>query len=207
MNLIDDMDSPEAEVAALQIAFQNIKAMLHRLIRIKHAGGVDTEQLQEMAKAKEQELSTVHSQRDELYQQFLKEQEEKRKVQEQLFLKEQEEKRKAQEEKRKAQEEKRKAQVEKRRAQEEKRKAQEEKRKAQEAEDRARKAQREAEEQARVAHEAEEEYREKLRYSLIVSVLLFIIVLAILYNWWPFYRQREKKQDNSDTYIYMHELN
>ena len=81
-NEFEDMDSPEAQVGALQVAFQNVTAMLHRLIRIKLAGGVDTELFQEMAKTKEEELSVVHSQRDQLYQQLLKEQEEKRKAQE-----------------------------------------------------------------------------------------------------------------------------
>ena len=151
----NDMESPEAEVAALQVAFQNITAMLHKLIKIKRAGGIDTEQLQEMAKAKEQELSKVRSQRDEFYQELLKEQEEKRKAQEQ-FLKEQEEKRKAQEQFLKEQEEKRKAQKQFL-------KEQEEKRKAQEAEERARKAQRESEEQANKLREAARNARRRRR--------------------------------------------
>ena len=81
-NEFKDMDSPEAQVAALQVAFQNVTAMLYKLIRIKLAGGVDTELLQEMAKTKEEELSEVRRQRDQLHQQFLKEQEEKRRAQE-----------------------------------------------------------------------------------------------------------------------------
>ena len=81
-NEFEDMGSPKAEVAALQVAFQNITAMLHKLIRIKLAGEVDTELLQEMAKTKEEELSEVRRQRDQLYQQLLKEQEERRRAQE-----------------------------------------------------------------------------------------------------------------------------
>ena len=77
-----DVDSPEAQVAALQVAFQNITAMLHKLIRIKLAGGVDTELLQKMVAAKEEQLFEVRKQRDQLHKQFLKEQEEKRKAQE-----------------------------------------------------------------------------------------------------------------------------
>ena len=77
-----DVDSPEAHVAALQVAFHNITAMLHKLIRIKLAGGVDTEQLQAMTKAKEEELAEVRRQRDLMYQQLLKEQEAKRRAQE-----------------------------------------------------------------------------------------------------------------------------
>ena len=67
-----DVDSPEAHVAALQVAFHNITAMLHKLIRIKLAGGVDTEQLQARTKAKEEELAEVRRQRDLMYQQLLK---------------------------------------------------------------------------------------------------------------------------------------
>ena len=63
-----DVESPEAHVAALQVAFHNITAMLHKLIRIKLAGGVDTEQLQRMVKAKEDELYEVRKERDLLYQ-------------------------------------------------------------------------------------------------------------------------------------------
>ena len=143
-NEFEDMDSPEAQVAALQVAFQNVTAMLYKLIRIKLAGGVDNELLQEMAKTKEEELLEVRRQRDQLYQQFLKEQEEKRKAQKQ-FLKEQEEKRKAQKQFLKEQEEKR---------------------RAQEAEDRAKEAQRVVEEQARVAREAEEKARRELEEYL-----------------------------------------
>ena len=77
-----DVDSPEAHVAALQVAFHNITAMLHKLIRIKLAGGVDTEKLQRMVEAKEDKLSEVRKERDLLFQQFLKEQEDKRRAQE-----------------------------------------------------------------------------------------------------------------------------
>ena len=77
-----DVESPEAHVAALQVAFHSITAMLHKLIRIKLAGGVDTEQLQAMTKAKEEELAEVRRQRDLMYQQLLKEQEAKRRAQE-----------------------------------------------------------------------------------------------------------------------------
>ena len=122
-NEFEDVDSPEAQVAALQVAFQNVTAMLYKLIRIKLAGGVDTELLQEMAKTKEEELSEVRRQRDELNQQFLKEQGEKRK---------------AEEEKRKAEEEKRKAQEAEDRAREAKRAAEEQARIAREAEEKAR---------------------------------------------------------------------
>ena len=76
-----DVDSPEAQVAALQVAFKNISSMLYKLIRIKLAGGVDTELLQKMANAKEEELTEVRRQRDLLYDQLLKEQEEKRRAQ------------------------------------------------------------------------------------------------------------------------------
>ena len=55
---------------------------LHKLIRIKlAAGGFDTDLLQKMAKAKEEQLS-VRKQNDLLYEQLLKEQEEKRRAQE-----------------------------------------------------------------------------------------------------------------------------
>ena len=77
-----DVDSLEAHVAALQVAFHNITAMLHKLIRIKLTGGVDTEQLQRMVEAKENKLSEVRKERDLLFQQFLKEQEDKRRAQE-----------------------------------------------------------------------------------------------------------------------------
>ena len=76
-----DVDSPEAQVAALQVAFKNITSMLYKLIRIKLAGGVDTELLQKMANTKEEELTEVRKQRDLLYDQLLKEQEEKRRAQ------------------------------------------------------------------------------------------------------------------------------
>ena len=152
-NEFEDMNSPEAQVAALQAAFQNVLAMLHRLIRIKLAGGVDTKLLQDMAKTKEEELSEVRRQRDQLYQQFLKEQEEKRKAQEQ-FLKEQEEKRKAQEQFLKEQEEKLKAQEQFLKEQEEKRKAQEQLLKEQEEKHKAQEEKRKAEEQVRKLREA-----------------------------------------------------
>ena len=79
-----DVNSPEANFDALQVAFHNITAMLklHKLIRIKLAGGVDMEELQMMAKAKEEQLAEVRRQRDMSYQQFLKEQENKRRAQE-----------------------------------------------------------------------------------------------------------------------------
>ena len=55
---------------------------LHKLICIKlAAGGFDTDLLQKMAKAKEEQL-TVRKQKDLLYEQLLKEQEEKRRAQE-----------------------------------------------------------------------------------------------------------------------------
>ena len=63
-----DVESPEAHVAALQVAFHNITAMLHKLIRIKLAGGVDTEKLQRMVEAKEDKLSEVRKERNLLYQ-------------------------------------------------------------------------------------------------------------------------------------------
>ena len=77
-----DVESPDAHVAALQVACHNITAMLHRLIRIKLAGGVDTLKLQRMVEAKEDKLSEVRKERDLLFQQFLKEQEDKRRAQE-----------------------------------------------------------------------------------------------------------------------------
>ena len=56
---------------------------LHKLIRIKlAAGGFDTDLLQKMAKAKEEQLSEVCKQNDLLYEQLLKEQEEKHRAQE-----------------------------------------------------------------------------------------------------------------------------
>ena len=91
-----DVDSPEAQVAALQVAFKNITSMLYKLIRIKLAGGVDTELLQKMANVKEEQLTEVRKQRDLLYEQLLKEQEEKRRAQA--------EEEKAREEERKAKE-------------------------------------------------------------------------------------------------------
>ena len=78
-----DVDSPEAQVAALQVAFKNITSMLHKLICIKlAAGGFDTDLLQKMAKAKEEQLSEVRKGKDLLYEQLLKEQEEKHRAQE-----------------------------------------------------------------------------------------------------------------------------
>ena len=77
-----DVNSSEAQFAALQVAFHNITAMLHKIIRIKLAGGVDNEQLQMIVKTKEEELAEAHKQKDELHKQFLKEQEGKRKAQE-----------------------------------------------------------------------------------------------------------------------------
>ena len=85
----------------LQIAFQNIIGMLHRLFYVKLAGRVDTELLQKMAAAKEEQLYEVRMHRDQLHKRFLKEQEEKRKAQEA------EEKHKAQEAEEKAREAKR----------------------------------------------------------------------------------------------------
>ena len=76
-NEFEDINSPEAQIAALQVAFQNVTAMLHKQFRIKLAGGVDTELLQET-----DEQSKVRKKRDQLYQQLLKEQEEKRRAQE-----------------------------------------------------------------------------------------------------------------------------
>ena len=56
---------------------------LHKLIRIKlAAGGFDTDLLQKMAKAKEEQLPEVCKQNDLLYEQLLKEQEEKHRAQE-----------------------------------------------------------------------------------------------------------------------------
>ena len=80
-NEFEDMNSPEAQVAALQVAFQNISAMLHKKFCIKLAGGVDTELLQEKAKAKE-ELPKMLKQIEQLYQQLSKEQEEEHRAQE-----------------------------------------------------------------------------------------------------------------------------
>ena len=78
-----DVDSPEAKVAALQVTFKNITSMLHKLICIKlAAGGFDTDLLQKMAKAKEEQLSEVRKRKDLLYEQLLKEQEEKHRAQE-----------------------------------------------------------------------------------------------------------------------------
>ena len=70
-----NMDSPEAQVAALQIAFPNIKSSLHKIISIKLAGGVDVE-------AKEEELLEAHRRNKRLQQQVLKEQAETHKAQE-----------------------------------------------------------------------------------------------------------------------------
>ena len=70
-----NMDSPEAQVAALQIAFPNIKSSLHKIISMKLAGGVDVE-------AKEEELLEARRRNDQLHQQVLKEQAEKRKAKE-----------------------------------------------------------------------------------------------------------------------------
>ena len=70
-----NVDSPEAQVAALQIAFPNIKSSLHKIISMKLAGGVDVE-------AKEEELLKARRRNDQLHQQVLKEQAEKRKAKE-----------------------------------------------------------------------------------------------------------------------------
>ena len=70
-----NVDSPEAQVAALQIAFPKIKSSLHKIICIKLAGGDDVE-------AKEEELLEAHRRNSQLHQQVLKEEAEKRKAQE-----------------------------------------------------------------------------------------------------------------------------
>ena len=69
----NDVNSPDAwGVAALQVAFPNNKTMLHKLIWIKLAGGVNTDLLRKIAEAKAEELFDVCWQRDQLGQLFMK---------------------------------------------------------------------------------------------------------------------------------------
>ena len=71
----NNVDSPEAQVAALQIAFPNIKSSLQKIISIKLKGGIDVD-------ATEEELLEARRQNDQLHQQVLKEQAETRKAKE-----------------------------------------------------------------------------------------------------------------------------
>ena len=77
-----DVDSPEAQVTALQVAFRTLCPSFTYSFASLAAGGFDTDLLQKMAKAKEEQLSEVRKQNDLLYEQLLKEQEEKRRAQE-----------------------------------------------------------------------------------------------------------------------------